>query len=52
MNQQQHRLMQVLQKISVFKGLEFEHIQCLLRVGPRRRTGLASESIASASPAM
>ena len=26
MNQQQHRLMQVLQKISVFKGLELDNI--------------------------
>ncbi|MFT5378514.1 MAG: CRP-like cAMP-binding protein [Candidatus Latescibacterota bacterium] len=33
MNQQQHRLLQVLRKISVFKGLELEHIQRLLRVG-------------------
>ncbi|HIG54518.1 MAG TPA: cyclic nucleotide-binding domain-containing protein [Candidatus Latescibacteria bacterium] len=33
MNQQQHRLMQVLQKISIFKGLELEHIQRFLRVG-------------------
>ncbi len=33
MNQQQHTLMQVLRKISVFKGLELGHIQRLLRVG-------------------
>ena len=33
MNQQQHRLMQVLQKISIFKGLQLEHIQRFLRVG-------------------
>jgi len=33
MNQQQHRLLQVLRKISVFRGLELEHIQRLLRVG-------------------
>ncbi len=32
MNQQQHRLMQVLSKIGVFRGLELEHIQRLLRV--------------------
>lgn len=37
MNQQQHRLMQVLQKISIFEGLELEHIQRLLRVGTSRK---------------
>lgn len=33
MNQQQHKLLQVLRKISIFKGLELGHIQRLLRVG-------------------
>ena len=33
MNQQQHKLLLVLRKISIFKGLELEHIQRLLRVG-------------------
>ena len=33
MNQKQHSLMQVLQKISIFTGLELGHIQRLLKVG-------------------
>lgn len=40
MNQQQHRLMQVLQKISIFKGLELGHIQRLLRVGTSQKYDL------------
>ena len=37
MNQKQHSLMQVLQKISIFKGLELDHIQRLLKVGTSQR---------------
>ena len=32
MNKQQHQLMMVMRKIGVFKGLEIEHIQRILRV--------------------
>jgi len=40
MNQKQHSLMQVLQKISIFKGLELGHIQRLLKVGTSQRYGI------------
>ncbi|MDP6699710.1 MAG: cyclic nucleotide-binding domain-containing protein [Candidatus Latescibacteria bacterium] len=40
MNQKQHSLMQVLQKISIFKGLELGHIQRLLKVGTSERYGI------------
>ena len=39
MNQKQHSLMQVLQKISIFKGLELGHILHLLKVGTSQRYG-------------
>ena len=40
MNQKQHSLMQVLQKISIFKGLELGHILRLLKVGTSQRYGI------------
>ena len=46
MNQKQHSLMQVLQKISIFKGLELGHIQRLLKVGTSQRYGIG-ETICS-----
>ena len=50
MNQQQHRLMQVLQKISVFKGLELEHIQRLLRVGTSQTYGIGERVYSIGEP--
>ena len=50
MNQQQHRLMQVLQKISVFKGLELEHIQRLLRVGTSQTYGIGEQVYSIGEP--
>ena len=40
MKKQQYSLMQVIQKISVFKGLDLEHIQRLLRSGTSKSYGI------------
>ena len=40
MKKQQYSLMQVIQKISVFKGLDLEHIQRLLRAGTSKSYGI------------
>jgi hypothetical protein len=50
MNQPQHRLMQVLQKISVFKGLELGHIQRLLRVGTSQTYGIGERVYSIGEP--
>ena len=52
MNQQQHRLMQVLQKISIFKGLELGHIQRLLRVGSSKTYGIGEHIYIIGEPSL
>ncbi len=40
MKKQQYSLMQVIQKISVFKGLDLQHIERLLRAGTSKSYGI------------
>ena len=50
MNQQQHKLLLVLRKISIFKGLELEHIQRLLRVGTSEIYGVGESIYLTGEP--
>lgn len=52
MNQLQHRLMQVLQKIPIFKGLELVQIQRILRVGKSRQFSLGEQIYTIGEPSI
>lgn len=52
MNQQQHKLLLVLRKISIFKGLELEHIQRLLRVGTSEIYGVGDSIYLTGEPSL
>ena len=52
MNQQQHRLMQVLQKIPIFKGLELVQIQRILRVGTSQKFSLGEQIYTIGEPSL
>ena len=52
MNQQQHKLLLVLRKISIFKGLELEHIQRLLRVGTSEIYGVGDSIYTTGEPSL
>ena len=52
MNRQQHHLMQVLQKIPIFKGLELVQIQRILRVGTSRQFSLGEQIYTIGEPSL
>ena len=52
MNRQQHNLMQVLQKIPIFKGLELVQIQRILRVGKSRQFSLGEQIYTIGEPSL